>query len=418
MFSENEKYDCMVIGGGPAGMMAAIRVGELQGKVLLLEKNKALGEKLLLTGDSRCNISHLEKSNKDFSLKYGKQGDFLLSSFSVFGPKKTFEFFEKNGLPLNTENDGRIFPKSNKAMDVLSKLTELLGKNKVDILLDSEVKDFVVKNNRIEKIILNNGIELVAKNYILTTGGKSYSFTGSDGSGFVFAKKIGHSIMPVCPALSPIKLKEAWVRDLAGISLQGVAISFFQNGKRILKGNGSILFTHFGITGPVILNISNAVSDYTQKGEIMIFLDLFPNKSMDVLKNELIGIIEYNGNRSIKNILNYLLPEKICLVVLSLCNIDTGKKGIRISKSEILKIVKSIKNIELNFDGLMGFDVAMVTKGGVSLSEIDSKTMKSKLIKNLYFAGELIDLVGISGGYNLQLCWTTGYVAGSSAIND
>lgn len=417
MFSEDKKYDCVVIGGGPAGMMAAIRAGELGKKVLLLEKNKTLGKKLLLTGDGRCNISHLEKSNKDFSIKFGKKGDFLLSAFSVFGSREAFEFFEKNGLLLNVEKDGRIFPKSNKSNDVLNKLVELLRKNKVDILYDSEVKDIVVKNDKIGKIILNDGAEFSATNYILTTGGKSYAFTGSNGSGFVFAERLGHTIVAITPALSPIKLKDVWVKDLAGISFQNVDISFFQNGKKFLERSGDILFTHFGITGPVILNASNDLGDYIKKGSISIFLDLFSNMSSENLKEELLKIIESNKNKLIKNILSSLFPEKICLVILKLCNIDISKKGADISRSEILKIVKLIKNVELHFDGLMGLDMAMATGGGVDLREIDSKTMKSKIIDNLFFAGEVIDLVGISGGYNLQMCWSTGYVAGNSVGN-
>jgi hypothetical protein len=417
MFSEDKKYDCVVIGGGPAGMMAAIRAGELGKKVLLLEKNKTLGKKLLLTGDGRCNISHLEKSNKDFSLKFGKKGDFLLSPFSVFGSKETFEFFEQNGLLLNIEEDGRIFPKSNKSKDVLNKLVELLGKNKVEMLFDAKVKDFIVQNKRIEKVVLNTGKKITAKNYILTTGGKSYAFTGSDGSGFVFAEKMGHNVVCPCSALSPIKVKNNWVKDLAGISLKEISLSFFLNSKKILKGNGSILFTHTGITGPLVLNISNDLGSYINKGEIKIFLDLLPDKRADVLKDDLAVIIGNNKNKSIKNILSCLFPEKISLLILNLSNVDISKKGKEISKLEVIEIINHIKKVELDFDGLMGFDMAMATGGGVDLREIDSKTMKSKIIDNLFFAGEVIDLVGISGGYNLQMCWSTGYIAGNSVGN-
>jgi len=417
MFSEDKKYDCIVIGGGPAGMMAAIRAGELGKKVLLLEKNKTLGKKLLLTGDGRCNISHLEKSNKNFSLRFGKKGDFLLSPFSIFGSKETFEFFERNGLLLNIEEDGRIFPKSNKSKDVLNKLIELLGKNKVEVLFDAEVKDFIVQNKRIEKIILNTGKEVTAPNYILTTGGKSYAFTGSDGSGFVFAEKMGHKVICPCFALSPIRVKNNWIKGLAGISLKGISLSFFLNNKKILKGSGSILFTHIGITGPLVLNISNDLGSYIDKGEIKMFLDLFPDKSVDVLKDDLDVIIGNNKNKAIKNILSCLFPEKISSLILNLSNVDSNKKGKEMSRFEIFEIAAHIKKVELDFGGLMGFDMAMATSGGVDLREIDSKTMKSKIMDNLFFAGEVIDLVGISGGYNLQMCWSTGYVAGNSVGN-
>jgi hypothetical protein len=417
MFSENKKYDCIVIGGGPAGMMAAIRNGELKKKVLLLEKNKILGRKLLLTGDGRCNLSHLEKNNKDFSKKFGKQGDFLLSPFSIFGPKETFDFFERNGLSLHTEDSGRIFPRSNKSKDVLNVLVKLLEKNNVDILTGFEVKDFIVNNNKIEKIISNNGKEIIGKNYILTTGGKSYPITGSNGSGFIFAEKMGHKIISVRQALSPMKIKEEWVKELTGITMQNISVIFYCNKKKILKDRGSVLFTHFGITGPMVLNASNEIGDYIESGNVKIIMDLLPDKDINLLKNELFAKIIENKNRSIKNILNHFFPEKISILVLNLSDIDERKKGVEIKKTEILRIVSKIKNIELNFDGFLGFEVAMATKGGISLAEIDAKTMKSKLISNLFFAGEIIDLIGVSGGYNLQLCWTTGYVAGNSAVS-
>ncbi|MDD5639961.1 MAG: NAD(P)/FAD-dependent oxidoreductase [Candidatus Pacebacteria bacterium] len=410
MVGGKTKYDCIVIGGGPAGMMAAIRSGELKKKVLLLEKNETLGNKLLLTGDGRCNLSHLEKDNKNFVEKFGKKGDFLLSPFSIFGPKKTFDFFENQGLVLSAEDDGRIFPKSNKAKDVLKVLLKLLKQYRVDILYGEELKKIIYDNSKIEKIALNNGIEIKAENYIIACGGKSYPNTGSNRSGFLLAQKLGHKIIDTYPALVPIKLKNLWIKDIVGISLSNIQMKVLVGNRKVFNRVGDILFTHFGITGPVVLNASN----YIENNKVEIILDFFPKENFVSLKSKIQDCINANENKAIKNALN-LLPERIIELVLKTSNISEVKKGKTVSKKEINILAEKMKNFEVDFDKLMDFNMAMVTGGGVDLREIDAKTMRSKIVSNLFFAGEIIDLIGETGGYNLQLCFTTGYVAGNSA---
>lgn len=417
MKNKKQKYDCIVIGGGPAGMMAAIRAGEMGARVLLLEKNDSLGKKLLLTGDGRCNISHIEKSNKEFVSKYGKYGDFLMSSFSIFGPKDTINYFKKNKLNLVIQEDGRVFPESNKAKDVLLKLVELLKKNSVDIVFNAQVTELVLEGNQIIKVTLFDNQEFEASSFILSTGGKSFKITGSDGQGFQLAKRIGHSISDLYPGLSPVKLNDEWVGGLSGVSIKTAAVYFFQSNKCISKGVGDIIFTHFGISGPVILDLSNNLGEYFENGAVDGYIDIFPSKNLEELSKEINGLIDSNGNRAIKNILSPIVGEKICLHILDMCNIDAGKKGGLIKKEERRKIVTNIKKIDIHPYSLLDFDRSMVTKGGVLLKDIDPKTMRSKIISNLFFSGEIIDLTGNCGGYNLQLCWTTGYLAGSSISN-
>jgi hypothetical protein len=405
-----EKYDCIIIGGGPAGMMAAISASEEGNKVLLLEKNDCLGKKLLLTGNGRCNFSHREDTNKDFALKFGKYGDFLLSLFSIFGPKETFDFFQQNKLELMVERDGKIFPRSNRSKNILDVLVKLLEKNRVEISFNSEVEDIIFQDGRIEKVILSNGKDIEGSNFIITTGGKSFPTTGSDGKGLELIKKMGHSISSLYPGLCPLKINN--VVSLSGISFKDIGVSFSQSGKYFLKGRGDVMFAHFGITGPVILDLSNELSDRFEKGKVILFLDFFPDKNIEEFSSFLERNIEDNKNKEIKNILSLIMPEKISLFILDILLIDHEKKGLQLGKKEKDRIVKALKKFELTVDGFLGFEDAMITKGGVLLKEIDARTMRSKIISNLYFAGEIIDLSGICGGYNLQMCWSTGYVAG------
>ncbi|MCK9578117.1 NAD(P)/FAD-dependent oxidoreductase [bacterium] len=411
MINKNKEYDCIIIGGGPAGMMAAIGAVNRGKKVLVIEKNQQLGKKLLLTGDGRCNLSHLEKNNKDFVKNFGTKGDFLLSPFSIFGPRETFDFFEKERLALNIENDGRVFPKSNKSKDVLITLKKML--EGVDILYGKNVKVINVENGIIKSILLHDDSELKSKSYILCAGGKSFPSTGSDGSGFSLAKSVGHTIVNPVPGLVPIKIKQKWVKKLMGITMKDVAITFYANSKKIIRDRGSILFTHFGITGPIILNASNELGKHIAK-KITIEVDLFPDKNVDDLKKEIFTLIGENKNKKIKNIFEVYFSEKLLLAILNFCEIDCNKKAREIKKDDILRMCNFVKKVELEFESLESFEISMATNGGVSLNEINSKNMRSKIIKNLYFAGEIVDLIGKTGGYNLQMCWTTGYVAGNS----
>ncbi len=411
-----KKYDVAVIGGGPAGIIAAIKAGEVGAKVVLIEKNEKLGVKLLMTGGGRCNLTHIEKSAREFCAKFGKEGDFLLSPFSFFGTKEIMDFFENNGVELKNEK-GKIFPSSEKAKDILNVLLSLLKKYKVDILLSSEVVEIKKKGKVISSVVLSNGKEIEADQFIISSGGKSYPVTGSSGDSFIWAKRLGHEVADIKPALTPIETKDQWTKSLQGISLDNVGISLFCNQKKESEGRGEILFTHFGFSGPLILDMSRTIGDLLEKGKVKMVIDLFPDKNIEQLDRFMLSVFNRNRNKHILKCLNDFFPEKLSAFILNFSSIPFERKGNDIAKEERIRMIKFMKKIEINVVGLLGFDKAMATHGGISLKEIDSKTMRSKLINNLYFAGEAINLDGPCGGYNLQLCWTTGYVAGQNAAS-
>ncbi|HNY35915.1 MAG TPA: NAD(P)/FAD-dependent oxidoreductase [Candidatus Pacearchaeota archaeon] len=412
----SKKYDIAVIGGGPAGMMAAIRAGEIGARVVLIEKNEKIGVKLLMTGGGRCNLTHVEKSIREFCGKFGKQGDFLLSPFSIFGTKETMEFFENNGIELKKEM-GKVFPASDKAKDILNVLVSLLKKYKVDILFSSEVKEINKKGKLITSVSLLNGKEIEADQFIISSGGRSYPSTGSSGDSFIWAKRLGHDIVDTKPALTPIETKEQWTKSLQGISLEDVSISLFCNQKKESEGRGEILFTHFGFSGPLILDMSRTIGDLLERGKVKMTIDLFPSKNTEQLDKFILSVFNKNRKKHVLKCLNDFFPEKLSAFILNFSSVSFDRKGNDITKDERVRMIKFLKKIEISIVGLLGFDKAMATHGGISLKTIDSKTMKSKLINNLYFAGEAINLDGPCGGYNLQMCWTTGYVAGQNAAS-
>jgi hypothetical protein len=416
MEKDSKKYDVAVIGGGPAGMMAAIKAGESGAKVVLIEKNEKIGIKLLMTGGGRCNLTHVEKNIREFCGKFGKEGDFLLSPFSVFGTKETMEFFEDNGVELKNEN-GKVFPASEKAKDILNVLVSLLKKYKVEVLFSSEVREINKKGKSVSSVSLMNGKEIEANQYILSSGGRSYPATGSSGDSFIWAKRLGHDIVDTKPALTPIETKEQWTKTLQGISLDDVSVSLVCNQKVEKEGRGEILFTHFGFSGPLILDMSRTIGDLLEKGKVKMMIDLFPNKNIEQLDKFIISVFNKNRKKHILKFLNDFFPEKLSAFILNFSSIPSDRKSNDITKEERMRLIRFMKKIEVNVTGLLGFDKAMATHGGVSLKTIDSKTMKSKLINNLYFAGEAINLDGPCGGYNLQMCWTTGYVAGQNAAS-
>ena len=418
MFKENEIiFDVTIIGGGPAGMMAAGRAGEMGAKVVLLERNNALGRKLLLTGKGRSNITKAEFNSRELIKKYGREGDFLLYPLSVFGVKETIGFFEKKGLKIKTERGKRIFPQSDKASDVLAILIDYLKLGGVKIMTNSKVEKILKQKNRASKIILKDGREISAKNYIIATGGKSFPGTGSTGDGYQWAKELGHSISKLRPALVPLKIKESWPKMAQGLALKNVELSVFQNNKKKDSRFGEMLFTHFGISGPIILDLSGKIAELLEKGEVKLVLDLKPALDSQTLDKRIQSDFSKYSQKLFKNSLSDLLPQKLIPIIVKLSGITPLKKVNVITREERYKLVRLLKGLAMTVSSLLGFEMAIVTSGGVSLKEIDSKTMKSKLIENLFFAGEIINLHGPTGGYNLQLCWSTGYLAGQMAAN-
>ncbi len=404
-------YDVAVIGGGPAGMMAAGRAGELGAGVVLLEKNSRLGVKLLITGNGRCNLSNKISDQKVLIDKYGKNGKFLYPAFNNFGVPETIDFFHSRGLKIKTEKSNRVFPLSDKSSDVLAVLSDYLKKGNVQVRTNAKVKNFIVKNKKIQKIILEDNNEIVAKNYIISTGGKSYPQTGSTGDGYKWLIKMGHTVNNLHPALAPVILAENFIKDLEGLSLTDKQIDLYKNNKKINSCAGDFIFTSFGLSGPAILNLSDKIAQSLPES-LILKIDLLPELSKDSLDKKL--QFEFNGNKTLKNILQKFLPKRLIPVLIDLAQIDAGKKANLIAKAERRALINLIKDFTLQIKDLAGYDKAMLTGGGVSLSEIDPRTMKSKLVGNLYLAGELLDLHGPTGGFNLQICWSTGYLAGNN----
>jgi len=409
-------WDVCVIGGGPAGLMSAGIAGKNGGKVILLEKNEIMGKKLLLTGGGRCNITNAEPDKRKFVSVFGKRGSVLFSPLSVFGVDDTIRFFEGLGLKTKVEPGFRVFPQSDKSLDVLGVLVSFAKNNGVQFKLDAEVSLIKKNENKIESVILKSGEEVKAKNFILATGGLSRPDTGSTGDGFKWLKKLGHNIVDPNPSLVPIKIKEEWISELAGITLENIGISVYQNNEKLISKKGRLLFTHEGISGPTVLNMSKDVGELLKNGPVKISLDFFSGSGLDVMNQRLLKAFENNQNKKIKNIILEDVPAKIFQKVLEDLEIDGDWYSNEITKEERYSIIEKMKKFEFEVDSLAGYDKAIVSSGGVDLDEVDFKTMSSKLYSNLFLIGDILNFDRNSGGYSLQLCWTTGYIAGKSAM--
>ncbi|MFA7654058.1 MAG: NAD(P)/FAD-dependent oxidoreductase [Candidatus Magasanikbacteria bacterium] len=413
---EINNFDVAVIGGGPAGMMAAGTAAQSGARVILIEKNKQLGKKLLLTGNGRCNLTNAEFDLKKLVENYDRAGKFLFHAFFVFGPQKTIEFFNRLGVKIKTEGCKRVFPVSEKSLEVLSVLKKYLLDNGVVVITNSPVKEIIFEDNKIKELITASQ-KVAANKYIFCTGGVSYPITGSTGDGLGWAKNAGHTISSLSPALAPIKIKDDWIKNLTGLVLNDVRISVYQNNKKYFQTRGDILCTHFGLSGPVVLDISKKIGELLSQGNVRLILDLYPDLTLENLDKKIQEAVSENSKKLTKNLLADFVPARLAVVVSRRLNISVVKSVGDITKKERRAIAEFLKNIEVAADELLGFDLAMVTKGGVLLAEIDDKTMKSKIVSNLFFAGEIIDVDGKTGGFNLQNCWSTGYLAGKSAAS-
>lgn len=406
-------YDFCIIGAGPAGIFSAINLAKSGKSVILIEKNSKIGIKLLITGKGRCNITNSEPDFREFISKYGNNGKFLFSAFSKFNNFDIVSFFEENGLKTENERGNRIFPKTGNAKDILEILKRSLKKYKVEILKNSPVLEIVKNKNKIEKIILENKKEIEAENYIIATGGKSYPLTGSTGDGYKFAEKLGHKIIKPKPALCPIILKEN-ISELEGLSLKNVNISIYYKNEKLIDNFGEAIFTRDGMSGPIILDMSEKISEYLDKYlNIKLKIDFKPALDFKKLDERVLRDFEKLNNKDYKNSLDKLLPKKLVPFIIKKSGIDPDKKVNSISKDERKKIIHLLKECEFNISELDGFKKAIITSGGIDIKEVDPKNMKSKIIDNLYFAGEILDINGPTGGYNLQVCWTT-----ANAINN
>lgn len=412
---EDTTWDVVVIGGGPAGMMAAGKAGSLGKKVLLIEKNDSLGKKLLITGGGRCNLTNAEFDTRKFLSNFKDSDKFLFSAFSQFSSKDTLSFFHSQGMETKVEALGRVFPFSNKSISVWTVLLEYLKKSNVTVLSNTIVIGFDTNENLITKVKTKDRQEIQAKSFILATGGKSHPETGSTGDGFKWLTNIGHTVTEPKASLVPIATKEVWVKRLQGISLPEVKITVIQNGEKQVTKKGKVLFTHFGLSGPTILNLSNQIGELLKYDDVSISLDLLPNLDHGQLNSKLQEIFKDKSNKKLKNSFDGVLLSAIVPIILELSQIDGEKPSHSVTKDERMKLINTLKNVTLSVDSLLGEDKAIITSGGVSLEEIDFKKMVSKKYNNLYIVGDLLDIDRPSGGYSLQLCWTTGYIAGQNS---
>lgn len=409
--SRESRYDLAVIGGGPAGLMAAGTAAEQGAAVILLEKNERLGKKLLITGKGRCNITRSEEDIPAFCEAFGRQGKFLYTALHAFTPNETIEFFNQRGLETKVERGQRVFPVSDSSQDVLQVLLNYLKEHKVKISTNCAVTGFTKKRGLIETIKTSQG-PVKARRVIIATGGKAYPATGSSGDGYKWAKELGHSVVPTYPALVPALTDEAWVPDLQGLSLKNVQIDVYQNNKKQDSRFGEALFTHEGLSGPIILDMSQKIGTLLKNGPVELRLDLKPALDYPKFDARLQRDLRHNAKKAFKNSLNDLLPAKFIPVMVKLSGIDPEKIANDVTKEERKRLLHLFKEMKFTVRKLDGFNNAIVTAGGISLKEIDPRTMRSRIINNLYFAGEIIDLNGPTGGYNLQMCWSTGRLAG------
>ena len=396
-------------------MMAGNSASELGAKVIIIEKNKQPGIKLLLTGNGRCNLTNKINNNKILASHYGSNGKFLLSGFAQFNDQDTIDFFEARGVKTKVEDNNRVLPVSNRASDVLDALLKDLKNRSVTTKNNSTITKIFSKNNKIQKIIINDQEEIIAKNYLIAVGGKSYPLTGSTGDGYTWLKNLGHTVIEPKPALTPIILKERFINNLEGLSFKDKLITIRQNNILLAKETGDFIFTADGISGPAIINLSRLITNRLI-GTEKVIIDFFPQQTEKELNLSLQQTWTTQLNKTIKNALTELLPGKFIEVILPLIKINLTKKINSITREERKRLIELLKEFTLEIKKLADFNQAMITKGGVKINEIDPKTMRSKIIDNLYLAGEIIDLDGPTGGFNLQICWTTGYVAGKNAI--
>lgn len=409
-------YDIAVVGAGPAGMMAAIRARQLDKKTVLIERNDCIGKKMLLTGKGRCNVTNSAKIDT-FIEKFGKTGQFLRTAFSAFSNEDLMDFLKSKGLELKTERQGRVFPASDKAKDVVDTMLKALTEAGVEIKYKTRVKNIAKKGGTF-LIETWEGPAIEAGKVILSTGGASYKDTGSTGEGFQIAKALTHTIKELRGGLVPLRAKEEWAKDLQGLALKNVRIIFTAGKNKKQSEIGELMFTHFGVSGPLVLDLSaDIVSLIKEHKEVKLSIDLKPGIRAEEMENKLLREFRDHGGKEIKNVLGDMLPSRLVPVMMKLTGIDGKKVSSQIGKEERHALAKNLKALVLTVTGSLATEEAMVTCGGVSVKEINPRTMESKVVPGLYFAGEIIAGGAPSGGYNLQQAFSTGYLAGGSAAN-
>ncbi len=415
--SSEQVYDVIVIGGGPAGMMAAGTAAKRGKRVVLVEKNKDLGKKLSITGGGRCNILNAEKDTRKLLDNYGDSAKFLYSPFAQFGMQDTWDFFEEGGLPLTIEARKRTFPESQKAEDVTYFMRRFCTDNNVELRLKTRVDGLIVEDGQLVGLKTNHG-DMRAKKFILSTGGSSHSETGSTGEGVNWLKQFGHTVHTPNPNIVPLTVEDQWVKDLSGTTLSFMKITFGSNLSkeqgRFAK-TGKVLFTHFGLSGPLILNSAYEVKKLLNGGSVEAEIDLYPDTEVGTIREKILKVFEQNKNKTLKNVLKEFVPHGMSEAVAAQLEGELLEEKVHsVSREARHAIADRLKAMPLTITGTMGMDWAVISDGGVDLREVDTKTMQSKKVENLYLVGDVLNVNRPSGGFSLQLCWTTGYVAGQN----
>lgn len=410
-------FDVIVIGGGASGMMAAGRAAQNGKRVMLVEKNKELGKKLSITGGGRCNITNAEPDTRKLLSYYGDASKFLFSPFSQFGVEDTFNFFTEHGLPLVVESGKRAFPETQSAPDVTATLKKYVTQHGVTLKTGIKAQGFITHEGKIVGLQTNKE-SFSGDSFILATGGLSHSQTGSTGEGIQWLTELGHTVHKPDPDVVPLKVEEKWVKDLSGTTLSFMKITFtdLHNSKKLQFSRiGRLLFTHFGISGPLILNAAHDVKQILKHGPVRAYIDLYPDTEIGTIRNRVLEVFTINKNKELRNVLKEFVPAGLQGAIEAQLSSELAQKRVHsITKEERYDLVDRLKAMPLTITGTMGYEWSVVSDGGVDLTEIDTRTMRSTKHDNLYFTGDVINISRPSGGYSLQLCWTTGWVAGNS----
>lgn len=407
------EFDVVVIGGGPAGMMAAARASELGRSVALLEKNPKLGKKLSITGGGRCNVTNNKTIVRDMLSQYKDSGKFLFSTFMQFGVAETINWFKNNGIDFVEENEGRLFPSTLQAETIRQALEQELKTQGVVVGRGKEVTGISFNKKKKRFVIETTSGVFESTSCVMATGGTSRPETGSTGEGFQWLESLGHTIVPNNMALVPLRVQAPWITRLAGITLPHVKLAVYANDKKHSAHQGKLLFTHVGVTGPTVLNLSSTVGELLEHSTVTLKVDLIPDLDAGEIKEKLQELLSESSNKKLKNIVSELVPTALGMVVLEETKIDGETPGHSVNKQERTRLLSMLKAFPLTIKGLLGADKAVVSAGGVALEEVDFKTMESRIVPGLYLVGDVLNVDRPSGGYSLQLCWSTGFVAGS-----
>lgn len=404
----------VIIGCGAAGMMAALAASGEDNKITVFEKNEKAGKKLFITGKGRCNITNSSDIQVILNNIISNR-KFMYSSLYTFDNDMVIKMFENMNVPVKVERGNRVFPVSDKSSDVIKGLTDAMKKRNIKVCYNTSVKDLIINNDEVQGVLLEDGTKEMCDSVIIATGGISYKSTGSTGDGHRMAEKAGHLLTDMRPALVPLVTEGDTAQKLQGLSLRNIEATIYKEKKKIYNDFGEMLFTHYGVSGPLMLSASSVIGKYLDNSSLRLIIDLKPALTDKQLDDRILRDFDKNKNKAFKNSLDELLPKKMIPIIIDRSGINPDKKVNLITKEERSSLVNCIKEFQMKITGLRDFNEAIITQGGVSVRDVNPATMESKIIRNLFFAGEILDVDALTGGYNLQIAWSTGYLAGISA---